>query len=208
MWRLVQLFKQVWPKHLPRRWVVGLDDNDGWEELLPYPWHSCLGKGWRGAGGRKWIGEGERKGDGYRCLVSPFLTLFLTGFLTLDGNNQNHFCGDRAIEETIAVSQMKDAIANTNPITRVYNEYVALAHQNAGAAGMPPPSSIPNFYKIRSSLTRCKAQQCPPVPADFGQVNIVGPFATYWQYCWYSSFLYRYRIHDIHISSSHHQLHA
>ena len=74
--------------------------------------------------------------------------------IIFDGNNHNHPREDITIEESIAVSEMKDVILNnpTYPIRRVYNEYVARVHQNAGVAGTPPPS-IPNFHEISSALS-------------------------------------------------------
>ena len=98
--------------------------------------------------------------------------------IVFNGNAHNHFQELRMIEETIAVNDMKDTIANnpTLPIKRVYDQHLTQAHRNAGAARAPPPP-IPDFHEIRSSLARTKAQQCPPVPATINQVNIVGPFA-------------------------------
>ena len=94
--------------------------------------------------------------------------------ITYDGNTHNHPQEARLIEEIVAINQMKDALVEnpTIPIKRVYNEHVAGAHRNAGVAGVPPPS-IPDFHEIRSSLARTKADQCPPVPNNINQVNIV-----------------------------------
>ena len=73
---------------------------------------------------------------------------------------------------------MKDTIVNnpTLPIKRAYKKQVILAHQTARAAGKRP-LFIPDFHEICSSLARTKAQQCPSVPANLNQVNIVGPWA-------------------------------
>ena len=93
-------------------------------------------------------------------------------------NNHNHPREARSIEESDAVNEMKDAIvANpTMPVKRVYNATVSRAFQVAGAAGVQPPA-IPDFHRIQSSLSRTKASQCPPIPANINQVNIVGEFA-------------------------------
>ena len=98
--------------------------------------------------------------------------------IIFNGNAHNHPQEARLIDETAAVNSMKDDLVQnpTRPIKRVYNEHLSRAYQNAGAAGIPPPS-IPEFHEIRSSLARMKAQQCPPVPRNINQVNIVGPFA-------------------------------
>ena len=98
--------------------------------------------------------------------------------ILFDGNAHNHPQEARMIEETDAVNKINEDIVNnpTIPIKRVYNQHLTLAYQNAGAAGAPPPS-IPDFHEIRSSLARTKAHQCPPVPRDINQVNILGPFA-------------------------------
>ena len=98
--------------------------------------------------------------------------------IVFNGNSHNHPQEAHIIEETVAVNRMKEDIVQnpTVPIKRVYDTHIARAHQNAGVAGAPPVS-IPDFHEIRSSLARTKAQQCPPVPNDITQVNIVGPYA-------------------------------
>ena len=95
-----------------------------------------------------------------------------------DNDVHNHPHEDRAIEEAEYVNTMKEQIiANpTVPVKRVYNDTVARAHQNAGAAGAAPPE-IPDFTQVRSSLGRTKALQCPQIPQDINQVQTVGAFS-------------------------------
>ena len=95
----------------------------------------------------------------------------------LNGDNHNHPRELRPIQELDAVNEMKDAIVS-NPmisVKRVYNAAVSRVHQNAGAAGVIPPA-IPDFHQIASSLSRTKASQCPPIPANINHVNIAGEF--------------------------------
>lgn len=97
-------------------------------------------------------------------------------------NNHNHPHEDSAIKQADHVNEMKDAIVAepTLPIKRVYNYAVARIHQNANQAGgqaAAVPPNIPDFHQIRSSLSRTKQAQCPPIPANINQVQIVGTFA-------------------------------
>ena len=90
-------------------------------------------------------------------------------------HNHNHPHEDRAIEQADHVNEMKDAIVAepTLPIKRVYNN----ANQAGGQAAAAAPN-IPDFHQIRSSLSRTKQAQCPPIPANINQVQIVGTFAV------------------------------
>ena len=95
--------------------------------------------------------------------------------MNINNNNHTHLPEDDQIEEAQFVNAVKDSVVQepTTPIKRVYNQTVALAHQHAGANGGAVPR-IPDFHKIRSSLSRTKALQCPPIPSSINQVQIIG----------------------------------
>ena len=98
--------------------------------------------------------------------------------VNINNNNHTHLPEDDQMEEAQFLNAMKDSIVQepTTPIKRVYNQTVALAHQLAGANGEAVPR-IPDFHNIRSSLSRTKALQCPPIPRSINQVQISGTYA-------------------------------
>ena len=96
------------------------------------------------------------------------------------GNNapvHNHGDDNDQVEKIGIIQQMKDIIIQrpTIAVKTAYNEVVTRLHQQAGAAGAPPPN-IPNFSSASSALQRTKAAQCPPIPHTINQVQFPGAF--------------------------------
>ena len=93
-------------------------------------------------------------------------------------DEHEHNREDDQIRQREIINDMKDQLRAepTTPVKRIYNQTVANAHQNAGAAGVAA-TAIPDFSYVMSSLNRVKASTCPPIPHDINQGQINGTFA-------------------------------
>ena len=96
-----------------------------------------------------------------------------------------HLPVDEQIQAKVSVNEMKRRIDDdpTIPVRRVYDEAVAarhraLRHQAVPLAGVP---ETPNFERVRSSLTRKRAANMPPIPQTIQDVDIQGQWAVTWK---------------------------
>ena len=88
-------------------------------------------------------------------------------------DEHEHNREDDQIRQREIINNMKDQVRAEPiipPVKRIYNQTVANAHQNAGAAGVAA-SAIPDFSYVMSSLNRVKASTCPSIPHNINQVQ-------------------------------------
>ena len=92
-------------------------------------------------------------------------------------NEHTHESDETSIYRSETLNALKDAIMEdqTVPIKRVYNRVSRVMNRGGGDRGR-----IPEFHRVRTSMTRARLEQVPAVPHTIDDVSILGGWRKTW----------------------------